>query len=73
MYNLDVFEIPLENISPSELKGSKQPRYELSKKQLDIIKKDDKNCKAWDELLEFADSAGSVRIVLEYSSIFLHV
>ncbi len=39
---------------------NKQPRYELTAKQREIIKKDSNNVKLWEEILGLADSTESV-------------
>ena len=40
---------------------SKQPRYELTRQQRAMIKKDTINQKLWDEVLDYAKNNASVR------------
>ena len=40
----------------------KQPRYELTKEQLDLIEKDAGNKKLWSELLVTVNTVGTVSI-----------
>lgn len=46
--------------SPSNSNKIKQPRYELTHVQRDLIKSDSVNTKIWQELMEYAESTGSV-------------
>ena len=46
--------------TPSNSNKIKQPRYELTQVQRDLIKSDSVNAKIWQELMEYAESTGSV-------------
>ena len=55
-----LFLSPLASPAKSPQK-SKQPRYELTRQQRAMIKKDTVNQKLWDEVLDYAKSNASVR------------
>lgn len=49
---------------------SKQPRYELTKQQKELIKSDICNSKMWEEVMQFAESAGSAGLLSKIEELF---
>ena len=57
------------NIKSPIFENAKQPRYELTDLQLKLIKSDTVNSKLWTEIIDYAQSSGSVSNLLKCPNI----